>query len=215
MWAWQSGVTSGCAPSRFCPKGQVTREQMATFLTRMFDLPETALDAFSDDASSTHQDAINRLAAAGITSGCAPGRFCPTSPVTREQMATFIARAAALPSADVNPFYDDDFRIHEANINRVAAAGITSGCAAFRYCPASVVSREQMVTFLHRVLEPATPPAPQAPCDRSYSPGLCIPSPPPDLDCADIGHASFAVRPPDPHGFDPDEDGIGCEPGDA
>jgi len=214
-WAWQGGITLGCAPDRFCPKGSVTREQMAAFLVRMFDLPETVVDAFSDDETSTHEDAINRIAAAGISSGCAPDRFCPTSPVTREQMASFIARAAGLQAADVNPFYDDDFRTHEANINRAAAAGITTGCAEFRFCPANMVTREQMVAFLHRVLEPAAPPPPQAPCDRSYSPGRCIPSPPPDLDCADIGHAAFAVRPPDPHGFDPDEDGIGCEPGDA
>ncbi len=48
-------------------------------------------------------------------------------------------------------------------------------------------------------------------CDRAY-PTLCLPSPPPDLDCRDIGERSFPVRPPDPHHFDGDLDGIGCEP---
>jgi len=47
-------------------------------------------------------------------------------------------------------------------------------------------------------------------CDPSY-PDVCIPSPPPDLDCGDIPHQNFTVLPPDPHGFDGDEDGIGCE----
>jgi micrococcal nuclease len=47
-------------------------------------------------------------------------------------------------------------------------------------------------------------------CDPSY-PSVCIPSPPPDLDCGDIAFRRFDVIPPDPHRFDGDHDGIGCE----
>jgi hypothetical protein len=47
-------------------------------------------------------------------------------------------------------------------------------------------------------------------CDPSY-PDVCIPSPPPDLNCDDIPYRRFRVLPPDPHGFDRDKDGIGCE----
>jgi uncharacterized protein YraI len=47
-------------------------------------------------------------------------------------------------------------------------------------------------------------------CDLSY-PDVCIPSPPPDLDCKDIPYRRFRVLPPDPHRFDGDHDGIGCE----
>lgn len=57
-------------------------------------------------------------------------------------------------------------------------------------------------------------PAPIAPpvgnCHPSY-PGVCIPPAPPDLDCGEIAFRRFAVVPPDPHGFDGDGDGIGCE----
>lgn len=49
-------------------------------------------------------------------------------------------------------------------------------------------------------------------CDPSY-PTVCIPPPPPDLDCKDIPHRRFQVLPPDPHRFDGDNDGIGCESG--
>jgi hypothetical protein len=68
-------------------------------------------------------------------------------------------------------------------------------------------------------LEPAAPvpvpvpvPAPPATsgCDPSY-PGICIPPPPPDLNCGDIPYRRFTVLPPDPHHFDGDHDGIGCE----
>jgi micrococcal nuclease len=47
-------------------------------------------------------------------------------------------------------------------------------------------------------------------CDPSY-PTVCIPPPPPDLDCGDITFRRFEVLPPDPHRFDGDGDGIGCE----
>ena len=47
-------------------------------------------------------------------------------------------------------------------------------------------------------------------CDTSY-PDVCISSYPPDLDCGQIQYTDFRVIQPDPHGFDGDKDGIGCE----
>jgi hypothetical protein len=47
-------------------------------------------------------------------------------------------------------------------------------------------------------------------CDPSY-PGVCIPPYPPDLNCGDVSDKRFQVLPPDPHGFDGDGDGEGCE----
>ncbi len=53
-------------------------------------------------------------------------------------------------------------------------------------------------------------PTPSGNCDPSY-PTVCIPPPPPDLDCGEIPYRDFTVLPPDPHRFDGDGDGIGCE----
>jgi micrococcal nuclease len=47
-------------------------------------------------------------------------------------------------------------------------------------------------------------------CDPSY-PTVCIPPPPPDLDCRDVPYRRFKVLPPDPHRFDGNHDGVGCE----
>jgi hypothetical protein len=52
--------------------------------------------------------------------------------------------------------------------------------------------------------------APGPTCDPSY-PSVCIPPAPPDLDCGEISVHDFAVVGADPHGFDSDHDGIGCE----
>ncbi len=47
-------------------------------------------------------------------------------------------------------------------------------------------------------------------CDSSY-PDVCIPPWPPDLNCGDVRYVNFRVLPDDPHGFDVDQNGIGCE----
>jgi micrococcal nuclease len=47
-------------------------------------------------------------------------------------------------------------------------------------------------------------------CDSSNL-DTCISSPPPNLNCKDVSDKDDEVLPPDPHGFDRDEDGIGCE----
>lgn len=47
-------------------------------------------------------------------------------------------------------------------------------------------------------------------CDAAY-PTVCLPPPPPDLNCGDISARNFTVRSPDPHRLDADRDGIGCE----
>lgn len=47
-------------------------------------------------------------------------------------------------------------------------------------------------------------------CHPGYE-GVCIPPPPPDLNCDDIEFRNFKIVGTDPHGFDGDNDGIGCE----
>ena len=93
-------VTFGCStePALFCPDGEVTRAQMATFLKRAFELEVAPSAGFSDVSSGPHASNINALAAAGITGGCSrdPLEYCPHQLVTRAQMATFLARALGL-----------------------------------------------------------------------------------------------------------------------
>ena len=151
-WAYEEGITTGCGPDLFCPNSVVTREQMATFLSRALQLPGTSMDFFADDSGSVHEGSINRLAAAGITTGCDDGRFCPKGNVTRAQMASLLARAVGLPSSATDFFTDDEANKHEANINRIAQAGITHGCGGTRFCPDGLVTRGQMVAFLHRAI---------------------------------------------------------------
>jgi GH25 family lysozyme M1 (1,4-beta-N-acetylmuramidase) len=149
-WLYASGITAGCSKTKFCPTGKVTRGQMASFLVRALQLPKATKDYFRDDDGSTHEANINRLAKAGLTTGCSATRYCPGKSVTRGQLATFLARVLDLSATSKDYFRDDDDSTHESNINRIARAALTSGCAADRYCPTGVVTRGQMAAFLHR-----------------------------------------------------------------
>lgn len=94
-----AGVTRGCNPpvnDLFCPNDRVTRGQMAAFLTRAFGYSDTGTATFTDTAGSVFEEDIKRLATAGVTKGCNPpanDMYCPTSGVTRGQMAAFLHRA--------------------------------------------------------------------------------------------------------------------------
>ncbi len=150
------GITLGCNPptnDKFCPDSSVTRGQMATFFVRALNLPATSRDYFRDDNGSPHEDAINRLAASGITSGCNPPHntsFCPNGSLTRGQMAKFFERALKLPATSRDYFTDDRGNVFEPSINRFAAKGITKGCSSTRYCPSDRVTRGQMAAFFVR-----------------------------------------------------------------
>ena len=82
---------------------------------------------------------------------------------------------------------------------------IASGHAAtyFQFCSVNEFGGEAWTGC-------SSPPPPPEDCDPAC-PDVCIPSPPPDLDCAQIAHRDFQVLAPDPHRFDGDGDGIGCE----
>lgn len=159
------GVTRGCGPSVYCPGASVTREQMATFLVRALGVPATSSDFFSDDAASAHQSDINAVAAAGITTGCGQGLFCPTSYVLRSEMAAFLLRALGDSSfpEPLGVFADvPGDAWYRPWVERLYQRGITAGCAPGLYCPHGAVRRDEMATFLTRALgfTPIVPPPP-------------------------------------------------------
>jgi hypothetical protein len=121
-------------------------------------------------ANSAFFTLIGRLSARGVTSGCSitpqgQRSYCPSDPVTREQMAIFIIRALGIdppvPSAqrfaDVGPE-----RFSYPFVEEMAVRGITAGCGSNPqgqplYCPDSFVTREQMAIFIIRALKSNNP----------------------------------------------------------
>ena len=69
---------------------------MAGFFTRALNLPPAGDQGFTDIANSVFVNAINSIAAEGITRGCNPPantNYCPEDPILRQQMAAFFVRA--------------------------------------------------------------------------------------------------------------------------
>jgi hypothetical protein len=128
-------------PTPTIPLNAITRGELARLMADALELPPAAGDYYVDDNESPYQGDINRLAEAGVTVGCSDTEFCPEAFATRAQLASFVARALSLPEATQDYFADDDGTFHEADINRLAEAGITDGCAPERYCPDDTVTR--------------------------------------------------------------------------
>ena len=115
-----------------------------------------------------HARNVECLRGGGFASGLNPTTFDPRGTVSRAQMATFIAQLIDvanaldppggpeirdLPTDGADAFTDDeDTGRHEANINRLAAAGIVRGVGDGRFDPTGRVSRAQMATFIASAL---------------------------------------------------------------
>ncbi|MPZ53925.1 MAG: hypothetical protein GEU79_14530 [Acidimicrobiia bacterium] len=100
----KSGITFGCNPptnDRYCPEKKVTRQEMASFLSRALKLEQPDRESpgsyyFRDvSPDNPHDLNIGNIAAWQITLGCNPptnDRFCPNAAIKREEMAAFTRR---------------------------------------------------------------------------------------------------------------------------
>lgn len=156
------GVVAGRGDGTYGPAVPVSRAQLASFVARTLEaagleLPENAPNAFDDDNGDIHERAIDQLAALGVVAGKGGRRYAPAESVNRGQMATFLVNAYERATevtlqAPTDRFGDDAGNVHEVAINKVATAGITAGTGS-GYAPFAVVRRDQMASFLARLLD--------------------------------------------------------------
>jgi hypothetical protein len=185
------GVTSGCTATEYCPDTAVSRGQMAIFIAKgiagagelvpktgfvggqPYDCSKGGVSRFSDvaplDPFCRH---VHYLGAQNVTLGCGPGLYCPGGSVTRDAMASFIAKAIVAPGGGgaVPLIYTDSAtgrsyscaagspNVHFSDVpisnpfcrhvHYLWAKGIVSGCSATQYCPAAPVARDAMAKFL-------------------------------------------------------------------
>ncbi len=150
---------TGCGPQMFCPGDPIPRWMVAVWMVRIVDGADpdpVQQSRFADvDAAVWWAPHVERLAGLGITAGCRDGTvFCPDRSTSRAEMATFLTRAFSLSEAEPAGFDDIAGSVHEDAINRLAAAGITSGCGdGTSFCPLRPVSRSEMAAFLGRALQ--------------------------------------------------------------
>jgi Bacterial Ig-like domain len=152
QWIGERRIIPGCGSERFCPSGKAKRVVAAVALDRALDLPTTTRDHFTDDDGMRHEGVIDRVAEAGLMRKCATSLFCPGDFVRRIDMAVFLVRAFALPAASEDFFTDDEGRAQEDAVNRVAAAGLMTGCGATTFCPGHFLRRQELADIFYRAL---------------------------------------------------------------
>ena len=146
----RAGLTGGCGNGRFCPDQHISRAQAVSLLVRATARPLKGGQRFSDvPADHTHAGAIAAAVDAGFITGFADGTFHPEAPLTREQLATVLGRAAGLSRTPGQFFSDVPWASpHLAWVNAIGVARITTGCGGGRYCPTGTATRGQMATFV-------------------------------------------------------------------
>lgn len=163
------GFVTGFADGSFRPSLPVRRDQMATLLAGALEaagiaLPESADDRFDDVAAgSAHEEAISRLAGAGLVEGgpleLHADSFGPNVPARRDQTASLLARAAEFATGDdfaseAEAFVDvAETNPHFATVNGAAAAGLVHGFGDGSYRPAAQVRRDQAAGLVVRLLD--------------------------------------------------------------
>jgi hypothetical protein len=158
-------VTTGTGDGLYSPKASVTRSQMALFLTRTAPLlginVPVAPPQFTDLAGLSQEAvaAIGSLQAMGITSGTSATEYSPAQPVTRWQMALFLIRLHGSAGYELPPGlprgFEDIPDYPDSTIlaiNQLAELAVTAGTSPTTYSPAQDVLREQMASFLARLI---------------------------------------------------------------
>jgi cell wall-associated NlpC family hydrolase len=147
------GIVNGCNDGSFCPDRGLTRGQVASVLYRALDVDAPGGGTtFSDTAGSVHREAIEAMAAAGVTNGCESGKFCPNDYISRGQLASLLARGLGLPAAASGTYFTDISGTHQPAIETLADQGIAAGCTLVAFCPAQRLTRAQGATFIARAL---------------------------------------------------------------
>ena len=163
----QLGVMPGVTATTFAPHEEIPRSDMALFLVRAapwlgINLPDPTPQGFTDISGLPQetQDAINQLAILEITKGTGPGAYSPDRTIDRWQMALFLIRlhTAVGFDAPIAETVFTDLGSHSIEtvtaIHQLYALGVTNGCAVDppQYCPDRQVTREQMASFLARLI---------------------------------------------------------------
>ncbi|HHU76999.1 MAG TPA: DUF1533 domain-containing protein [Firmicutes bacterium] len=150
------GVVSGYPDGSFRPDNDITRAEFVTLLTGIFQLESKPGGIFADTELHWARDSIASAVSRGIASGYGADIFGPDDPLTREQMAVMIVRAAKLLSSGGDPQFADSGSVSSWAVNALFTAaknGIISGYPDNTFRPQGPSTRAEAVTVIARALQ--------------------------------------------------------------
>ncbi len=156
------GLVNGVGKGRFNPDGTMTRAMLVTVLYRLEGSPAVWDCPFTDvPADAWYTDGVTWAGGMGIVQGYGDGRFDPTAPVTREQVATILSRYMGIAGnqwgrgrASLACFTDEAMVSDYARqpLEAMVMQGIMNG-KGIKLDPKGTATRAEVCTILWRLLE--------------------------------------------------------------
>ncbi|WP_339268449.1 5'-nucleotidase C-terminal domain-containing protein [Paenibacillus sp. FSL R5-0470] len=157
-------IVSGTNSDTFSPSQSITRAEFAALITRSLGLVTTGGETTFKDVnpSAWYADAIRTAAEAELISGYTDGSFKPGSPITRQEMASVLAKAIKYTGKTLNADpaalakFSDAASIpawSQAAVAEIAAEGIIQGAKDGSFAPQKLATRAEAVTMLEKTLK--------------------------------------------------------------
>ena len=155
-WAVTSGTMTGYADGTYGPADALSRAQLATVLWRLAGEPEGAAELPADCGEGEfYSGAVFWALGTGIFGGYEDGSFGPADPLTREQAATVLWRAAGSPEAecDLSAYPDarDVSEFASAAVRWAVNEGVLRGRGDGTLDPRGACSRAEVATLMMRL----------------------------------------------------------------
>lgn len=163
------GAISGYPDGTFQPNRTITRAEFTVVLVKAFQLAPQKGKIFADTAEHWAKEYIATATAHGIVGGYNDRLFGPNDPITREQMAAMIVKAARLTPTAGSLYFTDHGDISAWAINSIGTAvehGIIKGYPDNTFKPRGHATRAEAVTVVVKAL-PEPEPSPAADADQS------------------------------------------------
>lgn len=161
-------IIDGRTTTKFEPQANITRGEFATYIAKGLGLTgnKTAAAKFKDVSANTTMGAyIGAASEAGIIYGNTDGTFKPNSPITRQDMAVMMGRAAAVAGVTITlpssastylSSFTDKGKIGtyaQADVAKAVYAGIMYGKTTSTMSPLANATRAEGAALIMRLLE--------------------------------------------------------------
>lgn len=151
----KAGVIAGYPDGSFRPNQTINRGEFTVMLVKALKLEAKPGNYYTDTASHWAKNSIAIASAYGLIAGLGQNTFGPDNPVTREQAAVIISRAAKpVDSAKASEFTDSDQISPWARSGIAAAvsAGFITGYPDGTLQPKNNITRAEAAVILVKLL---------------------------------------------------------------
>ncbi|HEX3012323.1 MAG TPA: S-layer homology domain-containing protein, partial [Syntrophomonadaceae bacterium] len=156
------GIVSAMPDGTFRPDKNISRAEFAVMVVKAFKLTNNNGKVFSDSAKHWAKNYITIANAYGIINGYSDTKVGPDDPITREQMAVMIVKAANLQDSSTNLSFNDGTKVSawaKDAVAIVSAKKVMSGLPDGSFLPQAKSTRAQAAVVINNALQAAAKPA--------------------------------------------------------